>query len=51
MSKNLFSFVWKHSSREQMLLLLATAVSFPILYVTLSLPKLILNGAIEGNST
>jgi len=51
LSSSLFSFIWKHSARDQVYLLLFTVASFPILYFTLSLPKLILNGAIEGNHT
>ncbi|MCE6076838.1 cyclic nucleotide-binding domain-containing protein [Agrobacterium vitis] len=44
----LFSFVWRHSRREQIILLTMTVVSFPILYFSLGLPKFILNGALQG---
>lgn len=51
MSSNLFSFIWKYSGLQQIYLLIFTAASFPVLYCTLSLPKLILNSAIEGKPT
>lgn len=51
LSSSLFAFIWRYSARDQWLLLLLTSASFPILYLSLSLPKLILNGAIGGNPT
>jgi ABC-type multidrug transport system fused ATPase/permease subunit len=50
-SSGLFSFVWRHSRRHQLLLLAATVASFPVLYLSLELPKYILNGALQGHST
>ena len=50
MEKNLFSFIWKYSKREQFLLLGLTLVTFPFLFATLELPKRIINDAI-GSST
>lgn len=47
----LFSFVWRHSRRHQLLLLAATVASFPVLYLSLELPKYILNGALQGHAT
>ncbi|HEV8678855.1 MAG TPA: ATP-binding cassette domain-containing protein [Stellaceae bacterium] len=43
-----FRFILKHSLRQQVLLLLLTAASFPFLYYSLDLPKTIINGAING---
>lgn len=51
MSPGLFSFIWRYSARDQLMLLVLTCASFPLLYAALSLPKLILNGAIEGRAT
>lgn len=48
MDKSIFQFVWKHSRRDQITLLLVTLLSFPILYVSLELPKRIINDAISG---
>ena len=46
MERSLFSFVWKYSRNQQLVLLLLTVLTFPILYITLELPKLIINDAI-----
>ena len=46
MEKTLFAFIWKHSRRQQLLLLVLTLISFPFLYVSLELPKRIINDAI-----
>lgn len=48
MEKTIFKFVLKYSRKEQMILLLMTATSFPFLYVSLDLPKTIINKAIDG---
>lgn len=46
MEPTLFSFIWKHSKRQQLVLLALTVFSFPFLYVSLELPKRIINDAI-----
>lgn len=48
MEKSIFKFIWKYSYKEQLGLLLMTLVTFPILYVSLELPKRIINDAIGG---
>ena len=48
MERNFFRFVWRYSRREQLLILFLTALSFPLVYVSLELPKIIVNDAIEG---
>ncbi|MEM7318296.1 MAG: ABC transporter transmembrane domain-containing protein, partial [Pseudomonadota bacterium] len=50
MEPTLFSFIWKYSKRQQLILLLLTLFSFPFLYASLELPKRIINDAI-GAST
>lgn len=50
MDSTLFAFIWKHSKREQLMLLALTVVTFPFLYVTLELPKRIINDAIGATS-
>ena len=50
MEKSIFTYIWKHSKREQIVLLLVTLLTFPILYVSLELPKRIINDAIGGSS-
>ena len=44
--RSIFAFIWKYSKREQLLLLLVTLTLFPLLYLTLELPKRIINDAI-----
>jgi len=48
--RSIFAFIWKHSKREQVVLLLVTLFLFPLLYLTLELPKQIINGAIGAAS-
>ncbi len=50
MEPSIFSFIWKYSKREQLFLLLFTLFTFPFLYVTLELPKRIINDAIGADS-
>lgn len=46
MEPTLFAFIWKHSKKQQLVLLLLTVLSFPFLYASLELPKQIINDAI-----
>lgn len=48
MDDNLFRFIWRYSKRNQLMLLAVTLLTFPILYLTLELPKRIINDAIGG---
>ena len=48
MEKTLFGFIWRYSKRDQIILLILTAISFPFLYLSLDLPKTIINKAIGG---
>ncbi|MBX2868641.1 MAG: cyclic nucleotide-binding domain-containing protein [Acidiferrobacterales bacterium] len=48
MEKSLFRFIWKYSKKDQLLLLAVTLLTFPILYISLELPKRIINDAIGG---
>ncbi len=50
MEKSLFSFIWKHSRRDQLFLLAFTLFTFPFLYATLELPKRIINDAIGAEN-
>ncbi len=49
MEKSLFRFIWKFSARQQIFILLVTIISYPITYVLLELPKLIVNDAVQGD--
>ncbi len=48
MESSIFRFVLKHSRREQILLLSFTMLAFPFIYMSLELPKTIINQAIGG---
>jgi ABC-type multidrug transport system fused ATPase/permease subunit len=48
MERSLFRYIFQHTWRNQVLLLIVTAVSFPLIYVNLAIPKVIVNNAI-GN--
>ncbi|MEM7438349.1 MAG: cyclic nucleotide-binding domain-containing protein [Pseudomonadota bacterium] len=50
MERSLFAFIWKHSKRDQLILLAVTVFTFPLLYATLELPKRIINDAIGSAS-
>jgi ABC-type multidrug transport system fused ATPase/permease subunit len=48
MQDTLFRFVLRYSLRQQLIILTLTLVSFPFLYFSLDLPKIIINEAISG---
>jgi len=48
MERSLFKYVFRHTWRNQVLLLIVTAISFPLIYISLSIPKEIVNNAIPG---
>ena len=48
MEKSINQFIWKYSSRQQLVLAAITLAYFPTLYGMLELPKIIINQAIEN---
>ncbi|WP_102961389.1 ABC transporter transmembrane domain-containing protein [Mangrovicella endophytica] len=48
MAESLYSYVWRHTRRQQLWMLLVVLLSIPFLYVSLDLPKAIINGPIQG---
>ena len=48
MEPNLFKYIWQHSKKEQIAILLLVATSLPFYFVSLVLPKLIINEGIQG---
>ncbi len=48
MEPNLFKYVWHHSKREQSAILLLVVLSLPFYFVSLDLPKSIVNKGIQG---
>lgn len=48
MDSKFFSFVWRYSKRDQLIILALTIASFPLVYISLEIPKIIINEAISG---
>ena len=48
MERNLFKYVWHHTRRDQVWILFMVLISMPIYFLSLDLPKQIVNGPIEG---
>ncbi len=48
MESSIFRFILRYSRKEQILLLVITLSAFPVLYMSLDLPKIIINQAIGG---
>ena len=50
MENGLFAYILRYSKRQQIVLTLMTIASFPFYYLSLDLPKTIINDAISGTS-
>jgi putative ABC transport system ATP-binding protein len=48
MDQRFLSFVWRYSKRDQLIILALTVASFPLVYLSLEIPKIIINEAIDG---
>lgn len=48
MENGLFAYILRYSKRQQIILTLMTVLSFPFYYLSLDLPKTIINDAISG---
>lgn len=48
--QTIFKFIWAHSKRDQFILLAITTALFPFLFLTLELPKRIINDAIGAQT-
>lgn len=48
MEKSILRYVWKHSRRQQIWMLIVIAASMPMYFLSLDLPKRIVNGPIQG---
>lgn len=49
MEKNLLRYIWRHTRRQQLWILLLVAVSMVPYFLSFDLPKQIVNGPIQGN--
>ena len=48
MEPKLFKYIWHHSRREQLVILLLVAFSMPFYFLSLDLPKMIVNQGLLG---
>src|SRR5215831_20602271 len=48
LAPSIYGYILRYSLREQIYLVVVTLLSFPFLYYSLDLPKLIVNRAISG---
>ncbi|KAB2850538.1 MAG: ATP-binding cassette domain-containing protein [Hyphomicrobiaceae bacterium] len=48
MEPRLFRYIWQHTRRDQIWILAVILVSLPFYFMSLDLPKLIVNGPIQG---
>jgi putative ABC transport system ATP-binding protein len=48
MSDSLAAFAWKHAKKDQIIVICVTLLTFPAIWVTLELPKMIINDAMNG---
>ncbi|MCC6920224.1 MAG: ATP-binding cassette domain-containing protein [Alphaproteobacteria bacterium] len=48
MERRLFTYIWRHSLGEQLRVLTLIVLSLPFYFLSLNLPKLIVNGPIQG---
>jgi putative ABC transport system ATP-binding protein len=48
MDQNIFRYTWRHSKRDQIWLLIVVVASLPFYFLSLDLPKSIVNGPIQG---
>ena len=46
--QSLYKYIWQHSRRDQLILLAIALAAQPFYFLTLTLPKLIINGPITG---
>ena len=45
---SIYRYILKHTKKDQIFILLLTLLSMPVIYVSLEIPKIIINSAISG---
>ena len=50
MEKSLFRYIWTHSKRDQMIICAVVLASLPFYFMSLDLPRQIVNQAIQGEA-
>ncbi len=49
MNPNLLRYIWQYSANNQVVIIILTSLSFPLLYFSLEIPKIIINKALSGS--
>ena len=50
MDKSLFRYIWRHSRRDQIFISAVVMLSLPFYFLSLDLPRKIVNEAIQGRA-
>lgn len=50
MERSIYRYIWRYSKRQQIIVLLFTLITFPLLYLSLEVPKIIINEALGGEN-
>ena len=50
MEKSLFRYIWNHSKRDQLIVCAVVLASLPFYFMSLDLPRQIVNQAIQGDA-
>ena len=48
LDQSIYRYILKHTTKDQIILFVLTLASMPIVYITLEIPKIIINEAIGG---
>lgn len=49
MERSIYRYIWRYSKRQQIIVLIFTLTTFPLLYYSLEVPKIIINEALGGD--
>ncbi|MDA9982937.1 ABC transporter transmembrane domain-containing protein [Gammaproteobacteria bacterium] len=49
MESSIYRYIWRYSKRQQIIILMFTLTTFPLLYLSLEVPKIIINEALGGD--
>ena len=49
MERSIYRYIWRYSKRQQIIILIFTLITFPLLYYSLEVPKIIINEALGGD--
>ena len=50
MERTLFSYIWRHSRPEQIVILLLVVLAQVFYFMSLTVPKSVINNGIQGNA-